>query len=36
MTSTESIFKALQAFSVAVTEKMSQLTPGEPEEQPYI
>ena len=33
MTSTDSIFKALQAFAAAVTEKMSQLTPGEPEEQ---
>ncbi len=33
MTSTESIQKALQTFAAAVTEKMSQLTPGEPEEQ---
>ncbi|NTV68081.1 MAG: hypothetical protein HGB06_10480 [Chlorobaculum sp.] len=33
MTSTNSIQKALQAFAAAVTEKMSQLTPGEPVEQ---
>jgi hypothetical protein len=33
MTSTESIQKALQTFAAAVTEKMSQLTLGEPEEQ---
>lgn len=33
MTSTESILKALQAFAAAVTEKMNQLTLGEPEEQ---
>ena len=33
MTSTDSIQKALQAFAAAVTAKMSQLTPGEPEEQ---
>jgi len=33
MTSTDSIQKALQAFAAAVTEKMNQLTPGEPEEQ---
>jgi len=33
MTSTESILKALQTFAAAVTEKMNQLTLGEPEEQ---
>ncbi|RXK85153.1 DNA methyltransferase [Chlorobaculum sp. 24CR] len=33
MTSTNSIHKALQDFAAAVTEKMSQLTLGEPEEQ---
>ena len=33
MTSTNSILKALQAFAAAVTEKMNQLTLGEPEEQ---
>jgi len=33
MTSTNSILKALQTFAAAVTEKMNQLTLGEPEEQ---
>jgi hypothetical protein len=33
MTSSNSILKALQAFAAAVTEKMNQLTLGEPEEQ---
>ncbi|MBN1928526.1 MAG: hypothetical protein JW764_03185 [Chlorobiaceae bacterium] len=33
MTITNPIHKALQAFAAAVTEKMNQLTLGEPEEQ---
>ncbi len=33
MTKAATLHKALQAFAVAVTEKMTQLTPGAPEDQ---